>query len=185
MSSWTATTGSSRSARLAISRYLQLESEGMIEGMTMQIGELAKHIGVSTRSLRYYEKQGLLSPYRNEKGYRVYDQLAIVRAGNIKNLLQAGLTTEDVLHYIDNGCLDRPLAESPRCSAELDTVRERLAGLDERIVRLQRLRDRLASHESDLEKTLVASREVQHGDSPGKGPSPVRPSLPSCAPRGS
>ncbi|GAA4887414.1 MerR family transcriptional regulator [Streptomonospora salina] len=122
----------------------------------MQIGELATHIGVSTRSLRYYEQRGLLSPPRNGNGYRVYDRVSVTRAGNIKALFDVGLTYEDVRHYIENGCLDRPLTESPPCHAELDTVRERLEGLDERITLLQRLRDRLASHGTAIERRIAA-----------------------------
>ena len=124
----------------------------------VQIGELAKRIGVSARSLRYYEQQGLLSPSRGDNGYRIYDELSIVRAKNIKQLFEAGLTSADVIQYIENGCLDRPLAESPPCSAELDTVQERLSGLDERIARLQSLRERLVSHHTELAHAIEAEK---------------------------
>jgi len=130
----------------------------MTQLMAVQIGELAKHIGVSTRSLRYYEQQGLLSPSRDENGYRIYDQLSIVRANNIKQLFEVGLTSADVIHYIENGCLDQPLTESPRCPAELDTVQERLSGLDERIARLQSLRERLVSHRAELANAIGSGR---------------------------
>lgn len=126
----------------------------MSNPMKIQIGELAKRIGVSTRSLRYYEQQGLLVPSREENGYRIYDQLSIIRADNIKQLFEVGLTSADVIHYIENGCLDQPLTNAPRCPAELDTVRERLAGLDERIARLQSLRGRLASHRTELARAI-------------------------------
>jgi DNA-binding transcriptional MerR regulator len=36
------------------------------------IGELAQRTGVSQRSLRYYEQQGLLSADRDVHGYRRY-----------------------------------------------------------------------------------------------------------------
>lgn len=42
----------------------------------MKIGELAACTGVSIRSLRYYDQQGLLSPVRGENGYREYSPLA-------------------------------------------------------------------------------------------------------------
>lgn len=123
---------------------------------TMQIGELAKHIGVTSRSLRYYEQQGLLTPSRGTNGYRLYDPLSIIRADNIKQLFEVGLTSRDVLHYIENGCLDQPLIESPRCAGELDTARERLSGLDERISRLQSLRERLAAHQTAVAHSIEA-----------------------------
>ncbi|MEU5401765.1 MerR family transcriptional regulator [Streptomyces sp. NPDC005963] len=121
----------------------------------MRIGELAERIGASTRSLRYYEEQGLLSPSRDSNGYRHYDEAALVRARNIKDLLDVGLTTDDVLRYVEQGCLERPLATSGRCTGELVTARERLESLDRRISRLQEVRDRLAQHSDALEASMA------------------------------
>ncbi|MER6916114.1 MerR family transcriptional regulator [Streptomyces sp. NPDC000594] len=120
----------------------------------MRIGELAERVGASTRSLRHYERQGLLAPLRDSNGYREYDEAALVRARNIKELLATGLTTEDVLHYLEHGCLDRPLTEAPACTGELDTVRQRLESLESRLARLQEQRDRLARHGAELEASL-------------------------------
>ncbi|SDH95220.1 DNA-binding transcriptional regulator, MerR family [Sinosporangium album] len=117
----------------------------------MRIGELAERVGVSTRALRYYEQHGLLSSAREGNGYRDFDELAVVRARNIKHLLDAGLTVEDVQGYAAHGCLDRPLNQGPRCAAELETTGRRLAELDERMERLRRHRERLAAHQSALE----------------------------------
>lgn len=125
-------------------------------GPGLYIGQLARRVGVSPRSLRYYEQQGLLSPARDGNGYRVYDRLCEVRARNVKELLELGFTSADISHHAAQGCLDRPLVETPPCSAELDTVRSRLSGLDERIDRLQRLRDRLADHGTALEREIAA-----------------------------
>ncbi|WP_342558723.1 MerR family transcriptional regulator [Metasolibacillus sp. FSL K6-0083] len=44
----------------------------------MKINKLAKMSGVSTRTLRYYDEIGLLSPaMKNEAGYRIYSQKEI------------------------------------------------------------------------------------------------------------
>lgn len=117
----------------------------------MLIGELAEHIGTSPRSLRHYEQQGLLEPARDANGYRVYDDVAVIRAANIRDLLDTGLTTADVLQYDRRDCLDRPLADSPRCTGEIETARRRLETLDQLIARLQRTRDRLAEQSGTLE----------------------------------
>lgn len=116
----------------------------------MLIGEVAEYIGTSSRSLRHYEHQGLLSPTRGQNGYRVYDETDVIRAGNVKELLDLGLTTADVQQYLVAGCLDEPLVTARRCSAELETMRQRLASLDELIDRLQGFRNRLAEHSSVL-----------------------------------
>ncbi|WP_234995853.1 MerR family transcriptional regulator [Streptoalloteichus hindustanus] len=118
----------------------------MLKEIEMRIGELADLTGVSTRSLRYYEQQGLLAPQRADNGYRAYDPLDAVRVTNIKELLDAGLTLEDVRPALEKGCLDAPLRQSPFCAEELDLATNRLATLDDRIAALQELRGRLAKH---------------------------------------
>ncbi|MFO7252161.1 MerR family transcriptional regulator [Thermobispora bispora] len=133
----------------------------MLKELTMQIGELARRAGVSTRALRYYEQVGLLAPARAANGYREYDELDLIHARNIRDLLAIGLTTEDIRGYLEKGCLDRPLEETPRCAAELTTVEARLRSLDERISRLQRLRDRLARHGEEIRRAIENGEAVR------------------------
>ena len=122
----------------------------------MLIGEVADYLGTSPRSLRHYEQQGLLSPGRTDNGYRFYDQLDVVRAGNIKELLDLGLTAADVHEYLAEGCLDEPLSAAPqRCAGEIATVQQRLQNLDGLIARLQGARDRLAAYSDRLEYQMT------------------------------
>ncbi|MFG3252056.1 MerR family transcriptional regulator [Streptomyces sp. NPDC048172] len=123
----------------------------MVNESEMRIGELADLTGVSPRSLRYYEQQGLLTPQRAGNGYRAYDRLDAVRAANIRDALDVGLTLEDVRPALEKGCLDVPLRQSHYTAEEL--TRARLATLDERIAALQELRARLARH---IDETLPA-----------------------------
>jgi DNA-binding transcriptional MerR regulator len=59
----------------------------------MRIGELASRTGVSERSLRYYEEQGLLAPARTPSGYRVYAESDVDVVRHVQMLLAAGLNT--------------------------------------------------------------------------------------------
>jgi DNA-binding transcriptional MerR regulator len=59
----------------------------------MRIGELAALTGVSERSLRYYEEQGLLSPTRKPSGYRDYAVSDVDVVRHVRMLLSAGLNT--------------------------------------------------------------------------------------------
>lgn len=59
----------------------------------MRIGELSRRTGVSERSLRYYEEQGLLQPSRRPSGYRVYEESDVDTVRHIRLLLAAGLGT--------------------------------------------------------------------------------------------
>ncbi|MFW5419830.1 MerR family transcriptional regulator [Nocardiopsis sp. CNT-189] len=130
----------------------------------MRIGELASITGASPRSLRYYEQHGLLTPSRDANGYRDYGEVDAVRARNVRDLLDSGLTIDDIRRYTENGCLDRPLRESPRCTPELETAKRRLAGLDERISHLQGLRERLAAHSAELERALYPADALHPAD---------------------
>ena len=60
----------------------------------MRINELSERADVSPRLLRYYEEQGLLTPRRQENGYRDYDEPLVERVEHSRSLLGAGLTTE-------------------------------------------------------------------------------------------
>ncbi|GGS49287.1 MerR family transcriptional regulator [Streptomyces cinerochromogenes] len=110
----------------------------------MRIGELAEATGTTPRALRHYEQQGLITSVRAANGYRAYDSGTAVRVRNIRRLLEAGLTLDDVRAFLP--CLDGADATAgPVSPRALQVARERLAVLDARIAAQTALRDRLAS----------------------------------------
>ncbi|MBD0693198.1 MerR family transcriptional regulator [Streptomyces sp. CBMA123] len=62
----------------------------------MRIGELARRTGVSERSLRYYEQQGLLFARRTGGGHREYPEAAVDRVVHIQELFAAGLNSRTI-----------------------------------------------------------------------------------------
>lgn len=108
----------------------------------MRIGELARAIGTTARALRHYEQEGLIGSERASNGYRIYDEQAVVRVRNIRYLLAAGLTLDDVRHFLP--CLDGDIAAAPPSRKGVDIALARLAALDERIAAQTEIRDRLA-----------------------------------------
>jgi len=62
----------------------------------MRIGELARRSGVSERSLRYYETQGLLRAERTPGGHRDYGEWAVDRVIRIQTLYAAGLNSKTI-----------------------------------------------------------------------------------------
>lgn len=107
----------------------------------VQIGELAIAAGVSTRSLRYYEAQGLIDAERRANGYRDYSESTVARVRNIRLLLDAGLDTESLRHI--HACLDEDLERTASCETAVELVRRRLEVINERIDGLANVRDRL------------------------------------------
>ncbi|MGK5741803.1 MerR family transcriptional regulator [Micromonospora sp. URMC 103] len=109
----------------------------------MRIGELARVTGCTPRALRHYEEQGLIDSRRAANGYRAYDERAVARVRNIRHLLAAGLTLDDVRVFLP--CLDGDVATAAPSPAGLRVGRERLAVLDARIAAQVAVRDRLAA----------------------------------------
>lgn len=117
------------------------------KGDGMLIGELARLTGTTTRALRFYEEQGLLTPERTNTGYRTYGPESPRRVRNIRDLLASGFTVEDVrsfLPYLD-GEIPRVLGYHPRCDGDYEVGARRIATLNERIATLTRLRDQLVA----------------------------------------
>ncbi|MFB7664290.1 MerR family transcriptional regulator [Kitasatospora sp. NPDC056138] len=109
----------------------------------MRIGELATAAGVSVRSLRHYEQSGLIHSERADNGYRRYGSGAVNRVHNIRHLLDAGLTVDDVRVFLP--CLDGDLSSAVPSAEGLQVALDRLAVLERRIAAQSEVRDRLAS----------------------------------------
>jgi DNA-binding transcriptional MerR regulator len=66
----------------------------------MRIGELSRRTGVSERSLRYYETQGLLTAERTPGGHREYADGAVDRVARIQELYTAGLCSTKIAQLL-------------------------------------------------------------------------------------
>ncbi|MEO9249360.1 heavy metal-responsive transcriptional regulator [Citricoccus nitrophenolicus] len=107
----------------------------------MRIGELAAAAGTSTKTLRFYEEQGLLlAPDRTPAGYRNYDSTALDRLDFIRRGQAAGLTLaqiQQVLEIRDGG-------QAP-CGHVRDLLDQRLADIEDQLRSLTALCDTLTS----------------------------------------
>ncbi|MDX8147926.1 MerR family transcriptional regulator [Lentzea sp. BCCO 10_0061] len=72
----------------------------------MRIGELSRRTGVSPRSLRYYEEQGLLTSSRSDAGQRHYSDAEVDRVSLIRQLFDAGLPSRVIATVLP--CVDLP-----------------------------------------------------------------------------
>jgi DNA-binding transcriptional MerR regulator len=118
----------------------------------MRIGDAAAAVGVTTRTLRYYEQRGLVTARRTASGQREYREEDVRRLHAVRELLASGLTIGDVRRLIDilDALPDRSKVPPVRTGPYSDTcvvpqvAIRRLAELDARIRGLTELRDRLA-----------------------------------------
>ncbi|KIH99664.1 MerR family transcriptional regulator [Streptomonospora alba] len=105
----------------------------------MRIGELAERAGVSARSLRYYEEQGLLTSTRSASGQRHYGDSDVDRVLLLRRLFNAGLSSRTIAELLP--CVDDPSTQnSDQAWRRLTEERERL---DAHIAELLRTRDSL------------------------------------------
>jgi len=67
----------------------------------MKIAEVSEQYGLSSDTLRYYERIGLIPPVnRNGGGIRDYSELDIKRVEFVKCMRSAGLPVEVLIEYI-------------------------------------------------------------------------------------
>jgi DNA-binding transcriptional MerR regulator len=136
----------------------------------VRIGELARRTGATTRALRYYEERGLLGSGRGENGYRDYGPEAVVRVRNIRRLLEAGLSSDDVRQL--DGCLERDLDHEPTCQDAIALYEQRLASVERRI---DALADVHRSLRQQLELLSQGRRSATAGRERALRPSPAGP----------
>jgi len=102
-------------------------------------GQLAKLSGVSTDTLRHYERQGVLPPpARAANGYRVYPAAAPERVRLIRRALAIGFTLEELRSILST----RDRGHAP-CRAVRALAAGKLEALEARIRELIMLRDEL------------------------------------------
>jgi DNA-binding transcriptional MerR regulator len=125
----------------------------------MRIGELAEAAGTSTKTLRFYEAQGLLpSAQRTPSGYRDYTPEAVSRIDFVHRGQAAGLTLAQIKQILDI----RDRGQAP-CGHVRDLLDARLADIERQIADLVALRDSVASLRTaatDLEPDTCSADEV-------------------------
>lgn len=125
----------------------------------MRIGELAEAAGTTTKTLRFYEEQGLLPPAgRTAAGYRDYTPEAIARVGFIHRGQTASLTLAQIRQILDV----RDGGQAP-CEHVRNLLEARLANIDEQIQQLREMRatiSQLRDRASQIEPDTCSADQV-------------------------
>ncbi len=104
-------------------------------------GELANLIGVSTDTLRHYERKGVLArPRRAPNGYRQYPPDTLERLWLIRRALAVGFTLDELSRFLQV----RDRGGSP-CAEVREQAALKLADVEARLNELKQLRNELRS----------------------------------------
>lgn len=66
-----------------------------------QMKAVAEELDLSTETIRYYERVGLIEASRDKNGYRQFDNNMIDWLWLVKHLRQAGISIESLLTYVE------------------------------------------------------------------------------------
>lgn len=121
----------------------------------MRIGEAAQRAGVSVKTIRYYERVGILAPATREpNGYRSYEPEVLDRLAFTRAAQAVGLTLGEIRETI----AFRERGEPP-CTHVLAIIEHKATELTDRIAELEALR-------ADLEALTERGRSLDPADCP-------------------
>lgn len=99
------------------------------------IGEIAKELGISPKTVRWYEAQGLLDePARTESGYRSYSAEDIERLKFIRKAFAFGFSSKEIKDILEL----RAHGEAP-CKLVIDLIGSKINAIQHQIKDLQQL----------------------------------------------
>jgi DNA-binding transcriptional MerR regulator len=132
----------------------------------MRISELADRLGVSTSTVRYYERIGLVpSPPRTPSGYRDYDDAAESRLLFVTQAKRIGLTLDQIAEVL-------PIWDGVNCAATHEQMKHLVNA--KRAEVLDRIRE-LEQFAAQLDDVRVALEQAPP-------PSACLPDLSCCVP---
>jgi len=104
----------------------------------MTVGEVAKKVGITVRTLQYYDNEGILKPSaESEGGRRLYTYKEVVRLHQIVFMKQLGLTLEEIrerMHHVNT-----PTEISAMLMAQAGALRERIVSITHTLDSIEKL----------------------------------------------
>ncbi|WP_419825971.1 MerR family transcriptional regulator [Sphingomonas sp.] len=119
------------------------------------IQDVADELGVSTRTLRFYESKGLIEPQR-VGAMRVYDRREVARLRLILRGKRLGFSLRDIQEFLNLYDADPQHAEQMR--RLIDRVRSRLAELEAQRAAIDETVRELHQIEREADARLVGAR---------------------------
>jgi DNA-binding transcriptional MerR regulator len=112
----------------------------MAKNIRLTIGEFSRYCGVTVKTLRHYERMGLLVPNEVDEWtrYRYYDVAQMQQLNGILRLKEMGFSLEEVRDLLDEGT-HKPSVK--QLEEKIKQVEQLLKNLQDRLVLLRRMAD--------------------------------------------
>ncbi|MEF9877501.1 MAG: MerR family transcriptional regulator, partial [Gordonibacter sp.] len=122
----------------------------MTDQRYLTVGELARRVGVTVRTIQYYDQQGLLSPSaKGPQNQRLYTDANVKDLYRIMTLKYLGLSLAQIKS--DAGLFDESCALQELASRQMDAIEDRFQQLFKRMTTLRAVHDLSVSGDPDWE----------------------------------
>jgi len=118
----------------------------------MTVGEIAKKMDTTVRTLQYYDKMGLLSPSaESEGGRRLYTDKDMVVLHQIQSMKYLGFSLDDIKNRLIS--LETPAEVADVLTEQAKAIRKEIASLSETLEAIEKLKvEMLQMERVDFEK---------------------------------
>lgn len=135
----------------------------------MLINELAKLSGVTSRTLRYYDEIGLLSPStKSESGYRKYSQKEIDLLQQILFYKELGMPLsqiQEIIHSPDYNLLDSLYAHREKLISKQLYIKELLDTVNNTILSIEEKQGMSNNEKFEVfKRKLIEENEINYGE---------------------
>ena len=113
----------------------------------MTVGEVAKKMGITVRTLQYYDKEGLFSPsLQSEGGRRLYTDKDLIKLHQILSMKHLGFSLDDIKNRLVS--LDTPEQVANALEEQADALRKKIESLSEALRQTEALREEVLKMQS-------------------------------------
>ena len=105
----------------------------------MTVGEVAKKMGITVRTLQYYDKEGLLAPSaESEGGRRLYTDKDLITLHQIMSLKSLGFSLDDIKQRLTS--LETPADVANALTEQTNDIRKKIEQLTESLTAIEQLK---------------------------------------------
>lgn len=130
----------------------------------MTVGEVAKKMHTTVRTLQYYDREGILPPSAvSEGGRRLYSDKDIIKLHQVQSMKYLGFSLDDIKNRLSS--LDSPADVAAALEGQAEAIRERMAALSESLKAVEALKAEVLQMQSvDFKKYADIVVNLQMGN---------------------